>query len=302
MATTDALTIQSNIKTASNTDITQYALFMGGTNVTNDVLACYDPLKTGYARLFMVKKPVFLEKTIPEKLKKFKHILEYGNTSVQGIGDVSVEFKSIEGGYVGKSFEIPTNVNDGTTQVTVTVYEFSGSPVREVVHSWINGCVDLLTGLAHYNGADSELPRIQANQTAEFIYVVTDNTGEKIEYACLLANCFPRNINTDVFNYSSGEHNLVDTGIEFTCTKYESIQINKVAAALLNKYKILTNSLNFYSGYDDTTTNFDGVESGFAYNVKTGKLETVNKNIVDPDSVETGATVDPTVPTDTTGA
>ena len=66
---------------------------------------------------------------------------------------------------------------------------------------------------------------------------------EEIEYACLLANCFPKSINNDAFNYSSGEHNLEELDIEFTCTKYESNQINKVAQALLNKYKILTNSL-----------------------------------------------------------
>lgn len=294
MATTDALTIQSNIKSAANTDITKYALFMGGTNVTNDVLACYDPLKTGYARLFMVRKPAFLDKTMPNKLKNFKHILEYGNTSVQGLGDINVDFKSIEGGYVGKSFEIPTNVNDNTNSMTVTVYEFSGSPVRELIHSWINGSVDLLTGLTHYNG-EASLDRIQANQTAEFIYVVTDHTGEKIEYCCLFANCFPRNINTDVFNYTSGEHNLVDTQIEFTCTKYESIQINKVANALLKKYKILTNSLNFYSGYNPNDENLGG-GAGFAYNEETGKLDKVSSILSNPDNIETASQIDPTVP------
>lgn len=267
-------TIQTGIKQASANDMTKYALFMGGTNVTNEVLRCYDPLKTGYARIFMVKRPVFLVDTMQSKVNRFKHILEYGNTAIQGLNDVTVNFNSIQGGYVGKSFEIPSVAQDETTSFSINVYEFSGSPVREVIHSWINGVSDLLTGLAHYNGASASIDRIQANQTAEFIYVNTDNTGEKIEYACLLANCFPRGINTDAFNYTSGEHNLVETNIEFSCTKYESIQINKVAARLLSKYKILTNSLNFYSGYDDKDPNKDlGGNSGFSYNPSTGKLE-----------------------------
>ena len=270
----DQRTIQTGIKQATTSDMTKYALFMGGTNVTNEVLQCYDPLKTGYARIFMVKRPVFLVNTMQNKVNRFKHILEYGNTAIQGLSDVSVNFNSIQGGYVGKSFEIPSVAQDETTAFNINVYEFSGSPVREVIHSWINGTSDLLTGLAHYNGADPDIDRIQANQTAEFIYVNTDNTGEKIEYACLLANCFPKGINTDVFNYTSGEHNLVETTIEFTCTKYESIQINKVAARLLNKYKILANSLNFYSGYDHTDPqNNLGGNSGLGYNPKTGKLE-----------------------------
>ena len=219
--TVETPTIQTGIKYHTNDSINDYALFMGGTNVTNEVLANYDPLKTGYGRLFMVRKPLFLDRTIPTKLAKFKHILEYGNTAVQGINDVTVNFNQITGGYVGKSFEIPSFATDDTNQFSVNVYEFSGSPVREVIHSWINGTTDLMSGLATYNG-ESTLSKIQANQTAEFIYVSTDNTGEEVEYACMFANCFPKGINNDPFNYTSGEHNLVETNIEFTCTKYES--------------------------------------------------------------------------------
>ena len=268
-------TIQSNIKNSTLSNITNYALFMGGTNVTHEVLKSYDPLKTGYSRIFMVRKPVFLVKTMSSKINKFKHILEYGNTSIQGLGGVTVNFNQIQGGYVGKSFEIPSVAQDDTTQFSINVYEFSGSPIREVLHSWINGTNDLLTGLCHYN-MDSEQRKeikcIQANQTAEFIYVVTDNTGEQIEYACLLANCFPRGINMDAFNYTSGEHNLVEMNIEFSCTKYESVQINEVAQKLIDKYKLLSNSLNFYSGYNPTATNLGG-NKGFTYNTNTGKLD-----------------------------
>ena len=271
MATKEIQTIQTGIKTHDYDELTNYALFMGGLNVTHDVLQNYDPLKTGYGRLFMVRQPVFLQDNIPDKLKKFKHILEYGNTAVQGINDVSVQFASITGGYVGKSFEIPTVATDDTNSFTVTCYEFSGSPIREVLHTWINGTTDLLTGLTHYNGADSKIERLQANQTAEFIYVSTDNTGENVEYACLFANCFPRSVKNDQFNYTSGEHNLVEYNIEFSCTKYESIQINEVGKSLLNRYKLLANSLNFYSGISDSDDLTLG--KGSSYDVTTGKLK-----------------------------
>lgn len=255
----------SSMKTFQDATITDYALFMGGTNVTHDVLEKYDPLKTGYGRIFMIRKPAFVDKLIPTQMNIFKHILEYGNTAVSGIGDVSVGFADITGGYSGKKFEIPTSAEDGTTEVTIKTYEFSGSPIREVLHTWINGTIDLLTALSTYHGVDLE--KKQSNQTAEFIYVATDNTGEKVEYACLLANCFPKGLNTDVFNYSSGEHNLVETEIQFTCTKYESIQINKVACQLIDKYKMLANSLNFHSGYTVDTTKSKG------YDITDGKIK-----------------------------
>ena len=142
-------TIQSNIKQNTNNDLTNYALFMGGLNVTHDVLMNYDPLKTGYGRLFMIRKPLFLEASIPDQLNKFKHILEYGNKEISGLNDVTVQTQSLTGGYVGKSFEIPTHVSDDTNSFTVTCYEFSGSPIREVIHTWINGMTDILTGLLH---------------------------------------------------------------------------------------------------------------------------------------------------------
>lgn len=269
----EQFTIQYGIRQPVVNNITDYALFMGGTNVTHEVLKCYDPLRTGYGRIFMVKKPVFLDKQIPNKLNNFKHILEYGNTAIAGISDVSVGFDTITGGYAGNSFEIPTSVTNGTNTITITVYEFSGSPVREVLHSWINGTIDIMSGLSHYNGIDpDELPRLMANQTAEFIYVNTDVTGEKVEYACLLANAYPENINLDAFNYTAGTHQLVDVAIPFHCVKYESIQINKVATALLNKFKLLSNSLNFYSGYNSQDANL-GYSTGFGYNVETGKLD-----------------------------
>lgn len=268
-------TIQSSIKNHTNENLTKYALFMGGLNVTHDVLVNYDPLKTGYGRLFMIRQPVFLQNTIPSKMKKFKHILEYGNTSVQGINDINVNFSDLTGGYTGKSFQIPSFATDDTNAFNVEVYEFSGSPVREVIHTWINGTTDILTGLAHYNG--DPISKLQSNQTAEFIYVATDNTGEEVEYACLFANCFPKNLKNDHFNYQSGTHEIVQYNIEFACTKYESIQINKVAKSLIDRYKLLSNSLNFYSGVNSTDSNTLGQGSG--YDISTGKLSAAARNV-----------------------
>ena len=273
-------TIQTGSHQHNGSQLTNYALFLSGLNVTHDVLQNYDPLRTGYGRLFMVRQPVFLTKCIPTKMAKFKHILEYGNTSIQGIGDISQETNNITGGYAGKSFEIPSFAQDGTTGFNVQVYEFSGSPVREVIHTWINGMNDVLTGLTHYNGLavgntdavkGDKLYASQHNQTAEFIYVATDNTGTEVEYACMFANCFPKAIKTDHFNYQSGTHELVDYNIDFAATKYESIQINTVAKSLLDRYKILANSLNFYSGIK--ANDADTLGNGHYYDVTDGQLK-----------------------------
>lgn len=303
-------TIQSNIRNAdSHASIMNYALFMGGTNVTHDVLEQYDPLKTGYNRIFMVRKPTWVDNYFSlstngnsyNKFDMFKHILEYGCTQIGGLQDISVETNTIQGGYVGKSFEIPSFAQDNTNSLSIQVYEFTGSPIREVLHTWINGTTDLLTGLTTYNGRlgqtvnGAALESNQANQTCEFIYVATDCTGQQIEYACMFANCFPKGINLDAFNYESGTHNLVETTIEFSATKYESIQINLLAQKLLDRYKLLANSLNFYSGIDTNALGDGeyGLREAFGYNVKTGTLDTGlnnTNNLAPTDEFTEGAT------------
>lgn len=267
-------TIQTGAHQYQNNNITKYSLMLGGLNVTHDALIQYDPLITGYGRLFMVRQPVVMTTLLPDKFKKYKHILEYGNTKVEGLNDASMEFQQITGGYAGRSFEIPGVAKDDTNSFNVTVYELSGSPIREINHAWINCVSDIQTSFAHYGGliASGNLNYSQANHTAEFIYVVTDRTGMNVEYACLLANCMPKGYKNDQFNYSSGEHNFVETTIEFTCTKYESIDINKKAKKLLQNYQILVNSLEFHSGLEDDTGSLK-TELSTYYDGKSGTLK-----------------------------
>lgn len=275
-------TIQSGAHEHLDDNLTKYSLMMGGLNVTHDALVQYDPLITGYGRLFMVRKPQVLTKLFDgsEKFNKFKHILEYGNTGVQGLNDVSVDFEQITGGYAGRSFEIPKIAKDDQNTFTVTVYELSGSPVREMLHTWINVVTDIQSGFAHYGGliASGTLDYNQANHTAEFIYVVTDRTGMRVEYACMFANCFPGGYKNSQFNYQQGEHNYVETEIEFHCTKYESVDINKKAKRLLQNYQILVNSLEFNSGLKDIDTDADMKGKGSYYDGATGELKDVDSD------------------------
>ena len=249
----------TNNREFNNSNLTKYALFAGGLNATKSSLANYDPLVTGYGRLFMIRKPVYLDTYFGNgsELTTFKHILEYGNTGVSGINGIEADFDSITGGYTGQQIEIPTSTKDSTNSFTVKVYEFTGSPVRKVLHTWITGVSDRMSGLATYHGVDLEV--LQANHTAEFIYVATDRTGTQVEYACMFANCFPKRADESYFDYSAGDHNLAQLDIEFSCIKYESIKINQYAKLLLDKYKLLSNHLNFNPNLEDVFKDWDKV-------------------------------------------
>ena len=269
------ITIQTGAHQFNGNKIVQYALTLGGFNTTHGALKQWDPLITNYPRLFMVRKPLSLQRYFVGheiKFDAFKHLLEYGNLGVSGLQNPSVEFDEIKGGYGGRSFEIPKGVTDGTNEFTVKLIELNGSPVREIIHTWINSVVDLDSGLLHYNGlvAAGQLGYSQANHTAEFIFVQTDRSGMKVQYACHLTNCFPKEIPTDHFNADDpSDHKHVEIDVKFTCTKREGLDVNKKAIELLKAYQIMTNSLEYCTGLSES----DITQNPTGYNPKTGLLD-----------------------------
>lgn len=269
------LTFQSGAHESEKGKLTDYALFLGGLNVTRASLEQYDPLRTGYGRLFMIRQPKFLNNEKygdTAKMKRFKHILEYANIGVSGNNNITMNFNQMQGGYTNRQMDVPNIATDDSNEFTVRVYEFSGSPVREVIQMWINGMADIQSGFAHYNGAVMDgVEYSQANHTAEFIYVVTDPSGTKVEYAALFANCMPKEIKLDHFNYDSGQHDLVQMDVAFTCTRYMSPVINDVASRLIKKYSVLVNSLNFNPGL--TESDMINKNTGSYYDKNSGTLK-----------------------------
>ena len=241
--------IQQNIK-QNNKDFSHYGLWMGGLDITDKNINQFDPLRTGFARIFITKMPIFMRKWDDYKCRNFKHIVELGFTRFDGINDTTLETEDITGGYAGNKFQVPTIVRDDTDTVTIAAYEMSGSPIREFMDTWMTGISDPLTGLSHYHGqiADS-CPFKASNHTMEMFFVSTDPTGLEIEYCCMFANMMPKGVKKSHFNYESGAHPAVSVDMEFTATRYESPQINMIGAALLNKYRLLHDYLDFHSGY-----------------------------------------------------
>lgn len=259
-------TLQDNLDTPNmNDELTNYAFWLGGTDTTNAALKQYDLLRTGYGRIFILQMPKFVQYLLPTETAKFRHLLQFANTGIDGIQGYSVDFTSVTVGYVGNTIELPINVKDDTSAITIKVYETQGSLFRTYIDFWITGTIDPFTGLSHYHGAREmnggangmvdkrELMYLsQANQTMEALYVATDPTGEKPEYVCLLTNMFPKGSDHSHFVYEAGSHDLVQLSLEFTAAKYMSAQINYIGCQALERYKILRNYLNMYSGYDNS--------------------------------------------------
>ena len=256
MATGNKLLSFDNNRVPRGEDkISNYAYFLGGTDVTNNALHQYDLMRSGYGRIFITQMPQYVEELLPTASDKVKHLLQFANVGVDGIQGYSVDFASVTAGYSGNTVEIPTNSKDDTTSVTIKIYETSGALIRSYIDFWITGVVDPYTGLSHYHGAmdlkETSIKYVsQSYQTMEAIYVATDPTGEEVQYACLLANMFPKSSDHSNYAYEPGSHDLVQLSLEFTAMKYMSPQITQVGRALLNNYKILKNYQNFKSSYN----------------------------------------------------
>lgn len=253
-----SIQVNTNSKTFEN-----FSYFLGGIDVTHQNLDQFTPYIRGVSRIFLHKPPLFMSKQYPTQTKSFKTYIETGYKSIDGIGDISVDFTQFEGGFNGQQFSTPQSARDDTESVTISVYELSGSPVREYLDTWVTGVRDIRSGIAHYHGAmegTDGLKYSEINHTAEFIYATYDPTGMTPEYCCMFAHCFPRRVPKNHLNYEAGNRDNVQMDIEFATTKYESPAINDIGIWYTINSKVKWNYLDFSpesnnKGYMSTSGN-----------------------------------------------
>ena len=243
-----ANTIQSGIK-QNTKNYQDFSYFLGGIDVTQQNLEQFTPYIQGVSRIFMYTAPIFMQKQYPTETKNFKSLIETGYTSIQGIGDISVDFVDFEGGFNGDKFSNVSQARDDTDTLNITVYEQTGSPVREYLDTWVTGTRDIRSGIAHYHGALIDQKNTvrygEKYHTAEFIYMTLDPTGQEIEYACMFAHAFPTKVPKSHLNYEKGQRDNVQLDLEFRVKKYESPAINEVAQWYLAASTVEYNYLNF---------------------------------------------------------
>lgn len=242
------ITSQHGIRSQKR-DFSTVDLFRNGPKLDNGRLSQYNFYQTGYAKIFWITMPTFLEMANKDLVTKFKNYTEKGSTSFDGIQDITANTDDITGGIAGNSFKQVTGVKDDFDSFTIKVYEQVGSPIREFLNSWLNGIKDNKTGYAHYQGVIDSIdggydPR---NHTAELLYVVTDPSGSEngIEYACFITNIVPTKVPMSHLNMQHGEHQIAEFDLEFTGIKYESKYINEMAKKIYAKNKSIEHYMEY---------------------------------------------------------
>ena len=230
----------------------------------------------------------------PDQTRVFKSMIETGYTRVDGIADLSVEFVEFEGGFNGQRFSNVSMVKDDTDTFTITLYEQSGSPIREFLDTWVTGAGDPRSGVPHYHGMMlqhgevypqatttnaagqqvSKVPYGEKYHTAEFIYYTLTPNMQDLEYGCMLAHCFPTKVPKSHLNYEAGVRDRVAIDIELRTTKYESSYINTICEWYRQVDKIKFSYLDFNPNItqDDVNSSYhlqlaDGAGSGITGDV-----------------------------------
>ena len=266
------ITIQSNIK--SNTkSFDKFGYFLGGIDVTHQNLDMFTPYIRGVSRIFLHKPPAFMQERFPDMTRRFKTYLETGYTSLDGIGDITVDFTDFEGGFAGQRYSTVSLSRDETENITIQLYELTGSPIREYLDTWITGTRDPRSGIAHYHGVIAEKGAdyySEKNHTAEMFYVNLDPTAINIEYCCMFAHMFPTRVPKAHLNYEKGNRDNAQLDIEMRCTKYESPAINNIGAWYIANSNVNYNYLDFDP---NVTVKGAGFNSGYTYDYGTGSGE-----------------------------
>lgn len=239
-----------------------FKYFLEGIDVTDQNLDQLTPYIPGISRLYFHKVPYFMSKQYEELTDNFRSYLETGFKSVSGIGNLTAEGIDVEGGWAAQKFSNMSIVRDDTDTITIELTEMTGSPVREFIETWMTGIRDPRSGVAHYHGAvesptKSGIPYCERNHTGEFIYVALDPTAQYIEYACLLAHVWPKNVPKEHYNYQSGSRDVVTMSLEFAVTKYEGRYINDIAAYYLAASNLKYNYLEFNPMHDKDGGNLE---------------------------------------------
>ena len=243
-----ALTTQTGIK-RNTKDYDNFCYWLNGVDVTDQNLDQFTPYIQGVSRLFLYKIPPFMNAIMADESMRFKHLIESGFTRIDGIQDTNVETVDFEGGFGGQKFRNVSLASNDTDTITISVYEQTGSPLREYIDAWVTGMRDIRSGIAHYHGAldlaSGAVDYGEKFHTGEFIYCTMDPTGKHIEYACMFAHAFPTKVPKSHLNYETRNRGNVLMDLEFAVQLYESPAINAIANYLVANSKVEYNYLKF---------------------------------------------------------
>lgn len=285
-----AISLQTGIREYHG-DLSQYTGMLGGLTPDVHTLRSLNPLTTNRVICVMYRGPYFLMHYFggdknnaydpKNEFGQYKKIIEAYNTGITcNIGDGTLAPATLQGGFAGRSINIPTTQNAQSQQsLQVQVPEMVGRPVANFHNMWVDGIADPITGLTTYHGlvagsVDDNLipqrifaPNTGANsltstlalepspawEVAEFLVIVLDRSGARVEAATMALGCVPSGkVGNQIFNSNnSGQSQIASLDLNFSCQFIQSAYVNDLASRYVEQFAIFGNSINLNPGAGD---------------------------------------------------
>lgn len=285
-----AVSLQTGIREYHG-DLSQYTGMLGGLTPDIHTLRSLNPLTTNRVIVVMYRGPYFLMHYFgsdtnnaynpKNEFGQYKKIIEAYNTGITcNIGDAGLAPATLQGGFAGRSINIPTTQNQQSQQsIQIQVPEMVGRPVANFHNMWVDGIADPVTGLTTYHGlvagsVDENLvpqrifaPNTGANalsstialepspawEVAEFLVIVLDRSGARVEAATMALGCVPSGkVGNQIFNSNAtGQSQIASLDLNFSCQFIQSAYVNDLASRYVEQFAIFGNSLNLNPGAGD---------------------------------------------------
>ena len=198
-------------------------------------------------------------------------ILEQEFRGISGLDDITADTGEFTNGITTINM-INKIVEQSAGTFTMNYTEKAGAPITRTHELLLKAIKDSKTGFKHYHGL-IKAGEIQLNQVGfqsecfSFLYMVTDNTGLRLERAYYIVGAQPTKAEiSDLYNVTKGEYDFKEVGVEFNGVALTNSAIDKKAREYLG---YLTGTTIDYendvvSKYDNSakyvidSTNFNG--------------------------------------------
>lgn len=282
------ITSQSGLREYTG-NINDYTGMISGLAPDIHTLKSLNPETTNRVRIFMYRGPFFLMQYLAGSSRNaygnnifstYKKLIEYYNMGFRPTKNGGqLQQGSLQGGFAGRNIAIPTTQTSGSNEsLQITIPELVGRPATTVHNMWIDGISDRMTGLTTYFGLvagsgsvtseGSTLKRVfapaegendlalepsPAYEVAEFLIVVLDRSGARVEAATAALGCYPQQrVGDELFEHNqSGQSNIQQLTLTYNCQFVESSYVNDFAARVVAQQSIFGSYMNLNPGFGD---------------------------------------------------
>ena len=291
-----------NLRKVNTNAISDFRGFVDPSNLTQ-----FNQFEGGYSIFTVVSIPYFLlllAEKYPDKyadlIKTYVLMLENEFRGITGLDDISSDTQDFTNGITTISMVNKVN-QQSNGDFSLTYTEKAGAPITRTHELFLTGIKDPRTQYKTYHGLieDGYITADKIGFQSEcfsFLYMVTDNTGLRLEKAFYITGAQPKSASiNELFNTTKGDYSFKEISCDFTGNVLTGSAIDARAEKYLRKitgtsYNSSTNSFKktgsaYYTMNTTDFANYDAITNEHGSNVLSshGLLEvdivaTINSN------------------------